>query len=125
MYLVVDNESFAEPSIEQVTRAIQAMDNESRRWVALSQSSEEISPRIIASGGNKGRVMVSYVDEHKSDIPLTLVANSNADEADILLWTGQYAEFPAKYAVPKSMAIKAFRYFFQHLAMSPDLTWEE
>lgn len=124
MHLVIGTEQIISPSKERIEEAINDMGEVSKRWVALSPSGDEISPRIIATGGDNAQVMVSFygLDD---DIP-SICVNHDSRIGNVQVWDGSsYNSYPSRYVISKGMAIRAFKYFFDFQDKEPNLIWEE
>ena len=46
------------------------------------------------------------------------------DDEFVQVVGGQASDLPAKLSVPREMALVAARYFFEHRALSPEVTWQ-
>ena len=126
MYLEASFGAVYEPTFEQVEAALLEMDNAAKAWVLFTHDPADVDERfLIASGGNQDRILVSYVDT-TNDVSMNLLGDLPEDAPDIGMLAGnQRAEYPAKYAVLKQVAVEAFRHYFYYKTLLKKLNWEE
>ena len=124
MNLVIDEKLLKNVLWQKVERSITEMNGKDKRWVVLVCNDDMISPRIIASGGENDNILLDFVDEN-DDIPISCINSDNSSDVIVIWDGGHYSENPAKYVVSKSVAIKAFKYFYKFQGRHPELLWEE
>jgi len=104
--------------IDQVEQLIRRLDQDRYTIVSLGEPDR---PLLMVCGG-KGDYVVTATPDGKTWSGLAMGPRDGASKR--INGGGQPAEFPSHEVATLDQALAAARYFFQHGALDPSLTWE-
>ena len=108
------------PTLQQVTDAVETLDGRQRTEVILSGEKRELT----ISGGNDGRY-IAFISVNGDEAFYNLINAAGSPDGELRLVTGgQVATYPSRVVVPLADVLSAASSFYE-TGEAPMLNWEK